>query len=76
MEKYIVESKETTSRSWAKVGEFQSCEAAITGLKGGGEYHFRVIAVNPVGPSHPSISSRAQKAVAKFGRTITDHQIN
>lgn len=68
IEKYIVEKKDNFSPRWQKVLETDGplTKAKIPDLIEGGQYQFRVIAVNKGGKSDPSRPSDTKEAKDRF----------
>ncbi|ODM93780.1 Twitchin [Orchesella cincta] len=56
IEKYIIERKDKYKPDWEKAGEVPGNELTgkVTDLKEGGEYQFRIVAVNKAGPGPSS----------------------
>ncbi|KAL3982100.1 Fibronectin type III domain family protein [Acanthocheilonema viteae] len=71
VEKYIVERRDKSGKSWSEVGTVPSSEgknvfALVDGtVVEGNEYYYRVRAVNKAGPGDPCDHGRAFKIVAK-----------
>uniref|UniRef100_A0A7E4VU92 non-specific serine/threonine protein kinase n=1 Tax=Panagrellus redivivus TaxID=6233 RepID=A0A7E4VU92_PANRE len=63
---YVVEKREKGSSAWTNAGSTPGTSLSVTGLRPGGEYEFRVTAVNEAGPSDPSDPSLSQVAKARF----------
>lgn len=68
IEKYIVEKKDNFSPRWQKALETDGplTKARVTDLIEGGQYQFRVIAVNKGGKSEPSRPSDTKEAKDRF----------
>lgn len=68
IEKYIVEKKDNFSPRWQKALETDGpvTKARITELIEGGQYQFRVIAINKGGKSEPSRPSDTKEAKDRF----------
>lgn len=68
IKQYIIEKKERGSAGWTEAGRVPGSKTSFsaTGLKEGGEYEFRVTAVNEAGPGEPSEPTDPKKAKARF----------
>ncbi|XP_055331451.1 twitchin-like isoform X3 [Paramacrobiotus metropolitanus] len=68
IEKYIVEMKDKFSDKWIPAKEVPAGtnKASIDGLKEGGQYEFRVRAVNKAGPGNPSPPTKPVIAKARY----------
>ena len=68
IEKYVVEMKDKFSDKWVPVKEVpaNSTKATVDGLKEGGQYEFRVRAVNKAGPGNPSAPTKPVTAKARY----------
>lgn len=65
---YIVEYKDKFGKEWIPGKEVPAdvLEATVDGLKEGGQYEFRVRAINRAGPGEPSDSSKSIIAKCRF----------
>lgn len=70
IEKYIVEMKDKFSNNWVPAKEIPAgtTKATVDGLKEGGQYEFRVKAVNKAGPGNPSAPTKPVTAKARYGK--------
>ena len=73
IEKYIVEMKDKFSNAWVPAKEVLAgsapIKATVDGLKEGGQYEFRVRAVNKAGPGNPSPPTKLVTVKSRFSKS-------